>query len=202
VHYAAAFHRLRELKQWRRALSVMEQLKNDSTVWADCAAAAGSSVDDADARADADARQAASDPAFAWALECRTKVRHLHNEALAGCAKAGLWETAFDLLEGMRERSRSSSRRWTNGSRGNGLPDANGGGGEDWSWMEPDARNYTAALTACAKAPGYGATAKSQAGRKKSVTSAPWEAALGLMSVMEERRDPLDQYAYHAAICT
>jgi hypothetical protein len=68
--------------------------------------------------------------------------------------------------------------------------------------MEPDARNYTAALTACAKAPGYGATAKSQAGRKKSVTSAPWEAALGLMSVMEERRDPLDQYAYHAAICT
>lgn len=205
VHYAAAFHRLRELKQWRRALAVLEQLKNDSTVWVDCAAAAGSSLEDVDARADADARQAASDPAFAWALQCRTKVRHLHNEALAGCAKAGLWETAFDLLESMRERSRSSTRQWkSSGSRGSGPSQAldSSSGGEDWSWMEPDARNYTAALTACAKAPGYGAAAKSQTGRKKSTTTAPWEAALGLLSVMEERQDPLDQYAYHAAVCT
>jgi len=107
----------------------------------------------------------------------RERFRHLMNHGLTVCGRTGQWQLALEWVEAMRAAS------------------------EQRPWLVPDGKNFTAALTACAKALEAKKTRHGSGGNGGSEgRDGACEAALGLFGQMQERGDPIDAYTYNAVI--
>ena len=186
-HYSSAFYRLSQIKQWREAIELFNEMRKNRDVMSvlqnvgetnskshssDNAIETGSAktvspsvtIVDEDLFERLPLRPQASStsrvPVNDETTDARRRIRKLYNEALILCGRTGQWRTAFEVLDDMRDRSCSL------------INTQDGGVDACRELMAPDDGNYTAALTAC--------------GKSRDVKG--WEAAVALFELLKQQK--------------